>query len=141
MLTIEARATGRRRPLVPQWGLPLPPDWAGGEGLTLRDVIARLVREQVAAFHERQAEARFLDVLTDRQIEDGAAAGRISSGGRGLRRPVDVDAAVGAACLAFEDGLYLVLIDGEQYHRLEEPVGLGVDSTITFVRLVALAGG
>ena len=141
MLTIEAKATGRRNPLAPQWGFPLPPDWAGGEGLTLRVLIDRIVREQVAAFKERQAEARFLQVLTERQIEDGAQAGRIVSGGQNLKQHVDLDAAVATALLGFEDGLYLALIDGVQYHALEEPVRLRPDSTVTFVRLVALSGG
>ncbi len=141
MLTIEAKATGRRKPLVPQWGFPLPPDWAGGEGLTLRILIERIVREQVAAFKERQAEARFLQVLTERQLADGAEAGRIVSGGQSLKQHVDLERAAGTALLAFEDGLYLALVDGVRYDALDDPVKLGPESTVTFVRLVALSGG
>jgi hypothetical protein len=141
VLSIEAKATGARRALAPQWGFPLPTEWAGSDGLTLRDLITRVVREQVRAFGDRQAEARLLRVLTEREIETGTAAGRIVPGGRPLRQRVDPDVAVGVALQAFEDGLYLTLIDGVQYHRLEEAVPLSGDSTVTFVRLVALAGG
>jgi len=141
MLTVEAKTVGRRRELAPAWGLPLPPEWAGSDGLTLRDVIARIVREQVAGFHQRQIEARFLRVLTEKELEDGSAVGRITPGGSRLRQPVEPDDAVARALLAFEDGLYLVLIDERRCERLDEPVELGTDSTVTFIRLVALAGG
>jgi hypothetical protein len=141
MLTIEAKAIGRRGEVVPRWGVPLPEGWAAVEGLTLREVIALVVREEVAAFAQRQVERRFLRVLTERQVEEGSAAGRVLSGGSELEQHVDVEAAIGAAWTAFEDGLYLVLIDAIQCDRLDEPVRLGQDSTITFLRLIALVGG
>jgi hypothetical protein len=141
MLTIEARAVGRRRELVPRWWLPFPQGWAAADGLTLREVIALVVREEVTAFEQRQAERRFLRVLTERQINEGSAAGRVVSGGEGRQQHVDVNTVIDTAWSAFEDGLYLVLIDAVQCGRLDEPVRLGQDSTIMFVRLVALAGG
>ena len=141
MLTIEARATGRRRALLPSWGIPLPPEWGDGDGLTLRDVIVRIVAEEVEAFKQRQAEARFLRVLTEADLAAGEASGRIVSGGNNLRQPTDPDAAVAVALQAFEDGLYLVAIDGVQTERLSEPVKIGADSTVIFIRLVALSGG
>lgn len=140
MLTVQARATGRRR-LAPDWDVPLGDDWHRGGGATLRDLITWLVRAQVAAFDRRQADARLLRVLSERELDDGARGGRIAPGGRALRQHVDVDIAIAVALQAFEDGLYLTLIDGLQYHRLDEPVMIAPDSTVTFIRLVALAGG
>ena len=85
-MLVQARATGRRRPLVPDRDVPV----GDGGAQTLRALIERVVREAVAAF---------------------------------------------------EDGLYLVLIDGEQQRDLDAQVLVYEETTLTFLRLVALAGG
>jgi hypothetical protein len=142
MLTIEARATGRRRPLIPQWQIPLPPEFTGaGRPVTLRELIAAVVEEEVLAFRERQVERRLVRVLSESEIEAQTQRGRIDSGGRTLKQEVDEGAAVGVALQGFEDGLYLVLIDEQQQRDLDEQVFLAPDSTVTFLRLVPLAGG
>ena len=137
MLTIQARATGRRRPLVPDRQLPSE----GWGAQTLRELIERVVRDEVAAFEERRAERGFLRVLTERDLAAGAERGRIVSGGQPRGPRPDPDAAVGVALQAFEDGLYLVLIDGEQQRDLDAQVLVSEETTLTFLRLVALAGG
>jgi hypothetical protein len=100
------------------------------------------VSQEVEQFRERQEQNQFLRALTAEQIEDGAASGAIRSGASEVHpAPVDAELAIGTALQAFEDGLYLVLIDREQCQSLDEQVVVGADSTVTFVRLVALAGG
>jgi hypothetical protein len=140
-LTISARAVGRRKPLVPDWQLPWPPDESDhGEPLTLRQVITRIVLQEVKSFQNRQQEKRFVRILTERQMDEGLAKGRVDSGGRELHQPVDADAAVGTALQAFEDGIYLVILDGEEQRALDREVHLHTDSHLVFVRLVMLAG-
>jgi hypothetical protein len=134
---VQARATGRRRPLVPDRDVPV----GDGGPQTLRALIERVVREAVAAFEERRAERPFLHVLTERELTDGAERGRIVSGGQPRGPRPDPDAAVGVALQAFEDGIYLVLIDGEQQRDLDAQVLVSEETTLTFLRLVALAGG
>ena len=41
---------------------------------------------------------------------------------------------------SFQDGLYLVLLDGREQRNLDEQIFLGPDSHVTFLRLTALAG-
>ena len=41
---------------------------------------------------------------------------------------------------AFEDGLYLTIIDGVERRSLDEPVRLTEDSQLVFIRLTFLAG-
>ncbi|PWU20003.1 MAG: hypothetical protein C5B50_04965 [Verrucomicrobia bacterium] len=139
-LTLSARVAGRRRPLVPDWQMPWPPDEAGGEGLTLRELITRIVREEVQAFEKRQEERKLVRILTETQIESGLEKGRVDSGGRNLHQKVDADAAAGTALQAFEDGLYLVFLDDEEQRDLDKQVFLQHDSKLTFVRLALLAG-
>lgn len=141
MLTIEARVAGKRRALIPKWQIPLPPERTGrSEPLTLRSLIARIVRAEVEGFRERQAERRLVRVLSEPLIAEGASRGKVDPGGRALDQHVDPDVAVGTALQAFEDQLYLVLIDGREHRDLDEQVFPGPDSTVTFLRLVMLSG-
>ena len=140
-ITISTQALGRAAPLVPDWFVPFPPDAsARGEPLTLREVIRRVVCEQVRSFRARQRDQRFLRVLTERQIADGVEQGRVVPGGRELNQSVDEDAAIVAAWQAFEDGLYLVVLDGEEQRDLDQQVWLQPDSKLIFLRLTLLAG-
>src|SRR5947209_3771618 len=141
VITVSGRAVGRKKPLFADFSVPLPPGAGGGEGgFTLRDLIDRVVRCEVRAFRERE-EARRLDaVLTPAQIERGAERGKVAPEGRELQQDVDEEGAVGAALQAFEDGLYLVVIDGAEQRELDRQIYLRPDSRITFVRLVFLAG-
>ncbi|MDX1970076.1 MAG: hypothetical protein SFV23_23080 [Planctomycetaceae bacterium] len=142
MPVVTGKAVGRKKPLFADWSWPLVPASDGDEGLTLRKLIDSIVREQVAAFRSRQADDQMLRVLTAPQIASAAERGKIALGQSevGLQE-VDVDAAVGAALQAFEDGLYLVVIDEVQRKCLDEQVFLEEDSRITFLRLTLLAGG
>ena len=139
-VTLEGRILGRKAPLFEDWQMPLPPS-PSSETLTLRRFIERVVREEVAAFGERQAERRFARVVSGGQIAASAARGKVDMGGRDPQQEVDPDQAVRDALLAFTDGLYLVLIDGRQQTDLDAPIALHAGSRVTFVRLVALAGG
>jgi hypothetical protein len=140
-MTIETRAVGRRRPLLPSWQLPTPPEPAAREEpLTLRALITRIVHEEVAAFRQRQADRRFVRVLSEHQLSEGALAGRIDPAAHGNVDKIDAGAAVATALVGFEDGLYLVVIDGTEHRDLDEQVVLGPDTVVTFLRLVMLSG-
>ena len=141
LLTISARVVGRRKPLVPDWQVPWPPDEAGdGEALTLRELITRIVHEEVRAFEQRQQERKLVRILTEKEINAGLEKGRVNSGGRDLHQEVDADQAIATALQAFEDGIYLVFLDDEEQRELDRQVYLQPDSKLTFVRLVLLAG-
>lgn len=139
-VVVSTRVLGRRRPLLADFSIT-PPDGAGdGEELLLRDLIDSVVRQEVACFAQRQASNRFDRVLSAREIADGSARGKIDPVGKSLQQTVDADDAVAAALQAFEDGLYLVIVDEVERRGLDEPVRLLPDSRITFVRLTFLAG-
>jgi hypothetical protein len=142
MITLEARRLGRKTPLLPDWSIPYPPDLSeGGAPLTLRALITRIVLAEVRAFRERQEQRRLLHVLSAPEIAEGVARGKVDPGSRDLHQEVEEDRAVGTALQAFEDGLYLVLVDGEEQRELDREIFLRPDSRIRFLRLVFLAGG
>ena len=120
----------------------LPPEWSPerGEPLTLREVITRIVLQEVESFRQRQQQRRLVRILTEQQIEEGLAKGRVEAGGSNLDQRVDPEIAVATALQAFEDGIYLVILDGEEQRDLDREVNVHAGSHLVFVRLTLLAG-
>jgi hypothetical protein len=96
---------------------------------------------QLNAFRKRQEERRLARILSRPEIESGVRIGKVDPGERDLKQSVNEDEAVSAALQAFEDGLYYVFIDGVQQTNLNSEIFIKSESTVTFIRLVALAGG
>lgn len=142
MLHVETRVLGARARPLDRWSVPLPParDDASDDGLTLRELIARVVRAEVEAFEQRRRGRRFVRFLSDSEIREGAVRGKVDAGGREPGEPVDVDAAIAAALAGFEDGLYLVVLDGREQRDLDARVALTQESRLVFLRLTFLAG-
>ncbi len=141
MLTISGKALGRKKALFEDYAVAPPPAIAAGQSITLRDLIGHVVRAEVAAFKERQAERRLLRALTARQIADGLAAGKVQAGGSELDQQVDQDQAVATAVEAFADGLFLVVVDETEVKDLDAVVPVTASSRLTFIRLTMLTGG
>jgi hypothetical protein len=141
-LVVEGKVLGQKRPLFTDWHIELPPIWQrDGDRIKLRDLITRVVFEEVEAFRKRQEERRFSRIMSRAEIEQGATSGKVDPGERDLKQEVNTDDAVGEALQAFEDGLYYVFIDGVQQTGLDSEVYLKTESKVAFIRLVALAGG
>ena len=135
-MRIEAKVAGSRRALFE----PTDMEWPDSRTLPLRELLAAVVGEEVAAFRKRQADRRLLHVLSEDALAAGVVKGKISSGGSDLDQEVDEAAAVETALQAFADGFYFVFIDGEQATELNAPVTINPSSTLLFVRLVPLSG-
>jgi hypothetical protein len=142
-LTIEGKRFGRgAKALFPNFQMPLPDAWRSGATITVRDLLDTVVRSEVAAFQTRQEARTVLQTLSPAQIAEGVAKGKIDSGGReDERQPVDADESVKVALQAFEDGLYYVLINDDQKTSLSDSFLVKSETRVTFLRLVALAGG
>lgn len=137
---IETRSLGRKARPLDGWAIPDPPAARDGGSLTLRELIARVVRREVTDFGHRERARRFVRVLSDVEIEEGAARGRVDPGGRPPTANVDAEQAVGVALQGFEDGLYLVILDGIEQRDLDREVFVTPDSRLVFLRLTFLAG-
>jgi hypothetical protein len=79
-------------------------------------------------------------VLSDREIVVAATAGKVIPGGQATSGSVDEDVAIAAAIQGFEDGLYLVILDGVEQKKLDQRVYVKSDSRLVFLRLSFLAG-
>src|SRR5262245_7961882 len=142
MITVSGKILGKKQRLFTDWSIPFPPDLGDDAGrLTLRDLRARVVRAEVAAFGQRQQERRLVHALAAADTEKGVVRGKVDMGGRAERQTVDEEEAVSAALQAFEDGLYLVILDEKEQRDLDREVFVKPDSRVTFVRPAMLAGG
>lgn len=142
MLIISGKALGHRRPLFADFSVPPPDELGHGGRTTVRDLIECVVRHEVAEFKNRQEQKQFIRALTQREIADAVETGKVESGGTDVEpQPVDANEAVGTALQAFEDGMFLLVVDGRDHRNLDDPVFLQTDSQLTFVRLTLLAGG
>jgi hypothetical protein len=137
-LKVEAATPGRKRAgtALHEVDIDLEPG-----PVTLRALIDAVVRAEVVRFRQRAEEQTFVRVLTDRALAEGLQSGAVLSGGREAAVEVDEDAAVAAALLAQEDGLYQVLVDDEPVDSLDDVVQFGEQTRLLFLRLVPLSGG
>lgn len=138
---VETKAIGTRADLVPRFEVPLPPGVNEHGTLRLRDLIALTVRAERLADERRRASQTIERVLTQRDLDHGLRAGAIRTGSRTTPAGPPTDQAIAAALEAFTDGLFLVALDGKQITDLDTPIAPRAGSTVTYLRLVALAGG
>ncbi|MDB4353962.1 hypothetical protein N9Z02_01525 [Akkermansiaceae bacterium] len=142
-ISIEGYSLGsRKRPkLFEGFSVPVPPTDPGDSSMTLRMLIERIVRHEVAEFEKRQNSRQFLRALSKSEIAAATESGKIESGESEID-PVQIDPveAVDIALQAFVDGLYLVVIDDEEKRDLDEQIFLQPESRVTFLRLTLLSG-
>jgi hypothetical protein len=102
-------------------------------------LIEYLVRENVRAYNAKTVDAPFFKYLSQQELEDGEHTGKIVFGDRRDKRSQDEEEAVRNALLCFTDGLYRVLVN-ETEAPPGDPISLREGDTVTFIRLVMLAG-
>lgn len=122
---VEGKLLGRTKPLFTDWCIPLPPELSfDGNRLTLRELLTRIVLEELEAFCTRQEQQRLTRVLTKSEIQQGVDLGKVDMGGRDLQQQVDPQAPVENALQGFKDGFYFVFINDEQQQDLDGEVYL-----------------
>lgn len=108
---------------------------------SLRELLATLVRHELASYEERREASTALRVLTPADLARGVEAGVYGRERRAVPAPPSEAEAIDRALEAFGDGLFFVFVDDVQVEDLDAAVVVRADSTLRLVRLVALAGG
>lgn len=103
------------------------------ETLTLRELIARRVQQEVERFNHSDV-AVFRGLIEPEEIE------RVLNGA-GERPGLDWQKQVAKAITAFQGNGFLVLVDDRQITRLDQDLHLTAHTKITFLKLVPLVGG
>lgn len=110
-----------------------------GRPQSLRELLLAMVKEEVRRYNDAQASDGLLRWLSQGELEDLAGEGKVSFGGTGAG-PADLGKAEQVMLAAFEDGLFRVLVDGEEVADPEAPLALTESSVVTIIRLSFLAG-
>lgn len=134
-LYVQIKQLGRRAAFLEKRPVEIPP-----EVTTLGALLAEIVRQEVAAFRERHETAALLPYLTQASLADAAESGKVGFGAIYGEKAPDVQNAIDAVMLAFEDGLFRVFLDDEPLADLDAPQAFPEDATLTFLRLTFLAG-
>jgi len=105
------------------------------EMLTVRELIARRVHDEVTAYNERQS-GMFQGLVQPTESE------KVLNGYR-LRphKLIDAEQQVYRALEAFQQNGFFVLVNDRQVESLDEEVWLGSGATASFLKLTPLVGG
>jgi hypothetical protein len=131
---IRVKAAGKRRDMLEKQSRAVPDDTDKAEKL-----IEYLVRENVRAYNAKTVDAPFFHYLSRQEWEDGEYRGKIAFGDRKNEKNQDEEEAVRNALQCFGGGLYRVLVN-ESEALPDGPFSLKEGDTVTFIRLVMLAG-
>ena len=131
-ISVNVKQLGKKRNKISDM-----PFFLENEPHTLRQLITESVRTCVKAYNGRlNVEAA---PLSQDDITAMSELGKIAFG-MSEGAPADIAKAVDDAILAFEDGLFRVFLGEDELTELDGSIELNEDSSVTFIRLVMLAG-
>ena len=132
---VKIKSIGKRRPILENVPYELP------EGIsTLRQLIEAVARQEVEKYNSRGLENMLIPFLTESEIAERSAVGKVGFGRIYSDRKADAGKAVETALQGFEDGLFRVLINRTEAPDLDGNIEINENDTLTFVRLAFLAG-
>ncbi|GEM_PF-584098 len=127
---VTTYVTGLDREREEPWPLPLPAE------ARLRDLIRAKVMCEVADYTAGRRHMVGKEYLT---LDELAAFQRAA--GRGAAMRLEADEEVRRALKAFEEGDYIVTVDGREVHDLDTVVAPAPAARVQFLRLLPVAGG
>lgn len=104
---------------------------------TLRELITQIVKQNVRTFNNEQPFAMY---LVEEELDIAHTQGKIGFRERYQDTTQSEQAAIDAALLAFEDGLYKVLHNDVECTKLDDSLTLQEDDRFTFIKLTMLSG-
>jgi hypothetical protein len=132
---IKLKSAGKRRPVLDKIPYTLPDGIA-----SLRQLIEAVVRQEVDKYNNRGMENMLVHFLTETEISDQSAVGKVGFGRLYSDKKANLEKAVEAALQGFEDGLFRVLAGEKEASELDAPLDIHENDTLTFIRLTFLAG-
>ncbi|WP_022823234.1 hypothetical protein [Hymenobacter norwichensis] len=105
------------------------------ETLTVRELIAQRVQQEVATHNAQQSEVYrgLVQPTESEQVLNGFRLRKI--------KQIDAEEQVYKALEGFQQNGYFVLVNNRQVESLDEEIWLGAGATASFIKLTPLVGG
>ncbi len=107
---------------------------------TVKEFLLQVVSQQVKAFNQRKETTNLLTYLNEEPLSLSAENGHVKFNEQYNTTHVEEDKAKETVLLAFEDGLFALFINDEQYENINQAIILSENDSITLIRLTFLAG-
>ncbi|ERI07579.1 hypothetical protein [Aneurinibacillus aneurinilyticus] len=111
-----------------------------GSPETLRQLIMEVVTASVKEFNHSLDKHAIFMYLTEEELENRAALGKVGFKEKHNTTKEDEQKAAERALLAFEDGLYKVLINKQEIESLDAKLTVQEDDRLVFIKLTMLSG-
>ena len=136
-LKVSVKQPGKKHPLIDNKFIEIAHI---GFHPTVYTLITAVVAQQVIAYNNKPTEKSLLPFLDKETIERDAENGKVGFGSIYNENKAVVADAQQVAVQAFEDGIFSLFVDDQEYRELHTIINLTEDSTLTFIRLTFLAG-
>lgn len=134
-IQVNLKSMGKRRQSVKPVSCEIQ-----GRPSTVRELIYAVTEAGVQEYNRRMEASEILSYLTNEEIDDRAASGKISFGVNYGEHKADLQKAQENALQCFEDGIYRIFLDEKSLADPDETISIRDDSVFTFIRLTMLAG-
>lgn len=143
LLNIQLKQAGKRESKIQTVKMMLPQ-----KPETIEELLRYTVLATYHTFQEKQKKTEQFEtgnmcqslLLSEEEIEVGAASGKIGFGFLHGNSKITEKEAIANVLQAFEDGLITVFIDKKRQENLSDKIELSGNETITFVKLTMLTG-
>ena len=132
---IQIKQLGKRKCSIEKIPIdfPVPP-------VNVQGLIEAIVSWQVCEYNERLQQSEVLKYLTQEEVENKTASGKVGFAVNYKGKPAAEVEAITNALQSYEDGIFRIFMDDTEAGDLSSPIQLKEESTLTFIRLTMLSG-
>ena len=132
---IQIKQLGKRKCSIEKIPIdfPVPP-------VNVQGLIEAIVSWQVCEYNERLQQSEVLKYLTQEEVENKTASGKVGFAVNYKGNPAAEVEAITNALQSYEDGIFRIFMDDTEAGDLSSPIQLKEESTLTFIRLAMLSG-
>jgi len=132
-VSLSIKMLGKRRLIIEKKLLPLTVDFQ--EQPTLVNFLRLVVKQKVYSFNDKVMTTNLRPYLEGSTVKEMANHRKVSLGEIQQKKQVDVEQDLAIALQAFEEDLFLVLIDGAKLDKLDQIIRFKDNSEVVFLRM------
>ena len=132
---VRVKTLGKKKDIL------VPTEYVVPEGIvSLRMLLTAIVEREVDFYNQKETDVQMIPFLTQDQLDNQAATGKVSFGRIYSEKKADAPKAVANAIQCWEDGLVRVFQNDTELTTLDDPIEIRENDVFTFLRLTFLAG-